>query len=249
MRLTRVYTDKTLQTGQTVELDRHAGHHLGRVLRLRAGADLILFNGDGCEYAARLVDVNGANVEADIQQQLKPKRESSLVIELGQCLSRGERMDYALQKSVELGVSHITPLQSRYCQVRLDAKRLQKRLDHWRGVVRSASEQSGRLVLPRVDPVISLHSWCTRQNDTGLQLILDPDAPQALADTSPANRKLRVLIGPEGGFDDEEITLAVQHGFKRVRLGPRTLRTETATVAILSAVQTLWGDFYPDPDD
>lgn len=242
MRIPRIYTQQTLSTDSRIELEANAGHHVARVLRLRAGATLVVFNGDGSEYAAVIEAVKGGSVQARIGTQHWPARESGLSLSLGQGISRGERMDYTLQKSVELGIRQVTPLWTRRSQVRLKAGRLEKRIQHWRSVARSACEQSGRLILPVVDDATTLDDWCRQSDSHGLCLVLDPAAGQTLSDLKPATSTIRLLIGPEGGLDEKEIRSAKDYGFTAVRLGPRILRTETAAVAALSALQTLWGD-------
>ncbi len=240
MRVSRFYTQQQLADRKTVELDEQTSHYICRVLRLKTGLPLILFNGDGHDYHAVLDRAGAKQACVNILRAEQTSRESGLHITLGQGISRGERMDFVLQKSVELGVNAITPLWTGHSQVQLHGRRLEKRLSHWQGVVRSACEQSGRSVLPELGSACLLSDWCTKSN-APLQLVLDPGADISLGELAPANR-IRILIGPEGGLDAGETELAVSAGFKRVRLGPRVLRTETAALAAISAVQTLWGD-------
>lgn len=240
MRTPRCYTDQPLGAAQTVTLEPEASHHLLRVLRLRCGDSLILFNGDGRDYSGVLAEANGKLAVAEMSEEHDAGTESGLRIELGQGISRGERMDFVLQKSVELGVGVVTPLWTTRSQVQLHGSRLEKRHSHWRSVMRSACEQSGRAVIPVLNPACALADWCT-STDTQLQIVLDPGASAHLRDF-PAVSSVCILIGPEGGLDRDEISLAEASGFTPVRLGPRTLRTETAALAALAAVQTLWGD-------
>ncbi|MFQ5642646.1 MAG: 16S rRNA (uracil(1498)-N(3))-methyltransferase [Thiogranum sp.] len=240
MRISRFYTRQRLVDGETVELDAETSHYVSRVLRLRAGNPLVLFNGDGRDYHAVLDSVGRQQVSARILHAESIARESQLHIELGQGISRGERMDFVLQKSVELGVNILTPLWTARSQVRLHDKRLGKRMAHWQGIIRSACAQSGRSVLPGLQDACALSDWCAKEN-TALQLVLDPEADTGLGELAPANR-IRILIGPEGGLDEKETALAASAGFQRVRLGPRVLRTETAALATLGAIQALWGD-------
>lgn len=240
MRISRFYTRQQLADRETVELDEATSHYIYRVLRLKSGTPLILFNGDGYDYHAVLDEVGKTLVNAGILRAEQTSRESNLHITLGQGISRGERMDFVLQKSVELGVNAITPLWTSRSQVQLHGKRLEKRLSHWQGVIRSACEQSGRSFMPELGNACQLSGWCT-ESDTPLRLVLDPGADMSLGELPPANR-IRILIGPEGGLDTGETELAVSAGFTRVRLGPRVLRTETAALAAISALQTLWGD-------
>ncbi|HHJ13999.1 MAG TPA: 16S rRNA (uracil(1498)-N(3))-methyltransferase [Gammaproteobacteria bacterium] len=241
MRTPRCHVAHSLDPDCQFELDPERSHYLLRVLRLKPGDLLILFNGDGCEYPARLVDMEGKRARIRTGSPRRPDVESPLHIELGQGISRGERMDWALQKSVELGVAAITPIWAARTEVRLSGTRLDKRLAHWRGVIRSACEQSGRLCLPTLSAPAPLGAWC--KYETGMRkLVLAPDAKQRLTELEPAHR-LRVLIGPEGGLEENEIETARAAGFTPVRIGPRVLRTETAAAAVIAALQTLWGDF------
>ena len=176
-----------------------------------------------------------------VQNSRQPDRESKLRITLGQGISRGERMDFVLQKSVELGVESITPLWTKRSQVQLSGRRLEKRLSHWRGVIRSACEQSGRVYLPKLHSAAKLPNWYSVKRTQSLQLVLDTAASLHLSDLTPA-REIRILIGPEGGLEGDEVSLAEESGFKRIRLGPRILRTETAALATVAAIQALWGD-------
>lgn len=216
-------------------------HHLLRVLRLEAGESLLLFNGNGREYLAVLEGPAKKQARVLVQSSRQADRESNLHITLGQGISRGERMDFVVQKSVELGVESISPLWTKRSQVQLSGKRLDKRLSHWRGVIRSACEQSGRVCLPQLNDATKLADWYSANRKKALQLVLDPAASLQLSDLTP-DREIRILIGPEGGLDNDEISMAEANGFKRIRLGPRILRTETAALATLAAVQTLWGD-------
>ena len=241
MPIPRFYTEQTLVPRQSVLLEGTTSHHLLRVMRLRPGDSLFLFNGDGREYRAVLQDCVQKRARVLIQTSRQPDRESKLRIRLGQGISRGERMDFVVQKSVELGVESITPLWTTRSQVRLSEQRLEKRLSHWRGVIVSACEQSGRVSLPQLHNAAKLPDWCHIKVKQSLQLVLDPAAALRLSDLTPA-RDIRLLIGPEGGLQDEEISMAEKSGFKRIRLGPRILRTETAALATLAALQTLWGD-------
>ena len=241
MRLSRFYTERSLSPGQTVTLEETTSHHLLRVVRLKPGESLLLFNGNGKEYQAVLEESGKAQARVLVQGSRQPDRESKLHITLGQAISRGERMDFVLQKSVELGVESIAPLWTKRSQVQLSGKRLEKRLSHWRGVIRSACEQSGRVCLPKLQHPAKLRDWHSINWKQSLQLVLDPAASLQLSDLIPA-REIRILIGPEGGLEGEEISMVEESGFMRIRLGPRILRTETAALASVAAVQALWGD-------
>jgi 16S rRNA (uracil1498-N3)-methyltransferase len=241
MRTPRFYTNQPLHEDRSILLEQTPSHHLIRVLRSQPGSTVVLFNGDGSEYQAVYAGNEDKLARINIASANKPSRESRLHIHIGQGISRGERMDLVMQKSVELGVQAITPLRTRRSQVQLDGKRLARRVSHWEGIIVSACEQSGRVQLPSLHPACGLLEWL----DTGIEnetaLVLDPEAEQALTDIRPT-QQVRVLIGPEGGLEDSEIEKAVEAGFSRIRLGPRVLRTETAALAILAAMQTLWGD-------
>lgn len=247
MRLSRFHIDQPLAEDADIQLDERNSHYLLRVLRLKQGDPLIMFNGDGYEYSARLEHVTKKQTTVRLQNRLSPQRESPLYIEIGQSVARGERMDFVLQKSVELGVNRITPLWTRRSQVQLDEKRLEKRLAHWRGVVTSACEQSGRVYVPELRAPVDLNTWLKTPTDE-LSLVLSPHTGMTLKDLSPVSR-VRVLIGPEGGLDDDEIHSAETNGFQTVCLGPRILRTETAALATLSALQVLWGDLSTQVSD
>ena len=242
MRIPRFYTEQSVVLRQTVLLEPAPSHHLLKVLRLQPGDPVVLFNGDGKEYQAVLESTQGKQACLAVGSVSEPLRESRLHISLGQGISRGERMDLVMQKAVELGVNEITPLWTRRSQVQLSGQRLDKRLSHWRGITQAACEQSGRVHIPACHPARSLADWLGNTGGEGRGIVLDPEAVTTLHDIEPLTR-VQVLIGPEGGLEQEEVESAAAAGFQRVRLGPRILRTETATLAALAALQTLWGDF------
>lgn len=215
------------------------------MLRLAAGDVLTLFNGDGAEYDAVVASVGKSAVSVKIGERHAADRESRLEIVLGQALSSGERMDYTVQKAVELGVAAIHPLTANRSVVRLDAERAGKRAAHWQSVVIAACEQCGRNRVPPVAPVAALEAWLAQRGarDAALRVLLSPRAETRLRDLPRPDGAVVLLAGPEGGFTREEETLARAGGFTPVRLGPRVLRTETAAVAALAAMQALWGDF------
>lgn len=215
--------------------------HLLTVLRLQAGHPLVLFNGDGNDYSATLHLENKRTAYAQIDTQLAINLESPLVIHLGQGISKGERMDFVLQKSVELGVTAITPLITERCVVKLSSERWQKKQQHWQKVVISACEQSGRNTLPTLNPAIPLGDWL-QQTTQQRRLILHPQAKQPIQLLPPTAQGVRLLIGPEGGLSDAEIYRSGETGFQQVRLGPRILRTETAALAAITALQSHFGD-------
>lgn len=217
-----------------------AANHAGKVLRMQAGEALELFNGDGNNYAAVIVEVGKKQLVVDIQSSNENPVESPLQLHLGQGISRGDRMDFAIQKAVELGVSEITPLFTERCGVKLDAERLEKKREQWQKIVISACEQSGRSVVPPVHPPVTLEKWLG-QTDNCLKLTLDPWTSATIKQLAPTNR-LRLVIGPEGGFSDREVAATTLAGFQPVRLGPRVLRTETAALTAIAALQLQLGD-------
>ena len=242
MRIPRLYLPNPLVPGATVALSTDAAHHVAHVLRLPVGATVCLFNGQGGEYQAILHSITKRQVYAQVLKYNPREAESPLQVTLAQGISRGERMDYTLQKAVELGITQIVPLFSERCEVRLQGERLDKRVQHWQGIVISACEQCGRNHIPPVLAPVSLQQWLPTAG-AGLRLVLDPCASHSLAQhTRPDDGNITLLIGPEGGLSDTEISQAQQAGFTSIRSGPRILRTETAGLAMLAALQTRWGD-------
>jgi len=239
MKSTRIYHAEPLTTGQLVELNKQASTHLLKVLRLKDGSVLKLFNGNGFEYTAQLV-ISGKKAIANIQQAIKNNNESPLDIHLLQGISKGDRMDFAIQKSVELGVSSITPVITERTVVNLKGEREQKKLKHWSAIAISACEQSGRNFVPKIQPICRL-TEIFEDSSNDLKLLLDPLSNSSLKSLSPKNN-IQILIGPEGGLSDAEIELATDNGFCGVKLGPRILRTETAALAAITSAQVLWGD-------
>ncbi|MWV10674.1 16S rRNA (uracil(1498)-N(3))-methyltransferase [Pseudomonas sp. R-28-1W-6] len=239
MRLSRFFIDAPLSLGQH-ELPETQAHYIGRVLRHAVGDAVQLFDGSGQEYLGELIEVGKKAVRVELREQLSGQPESALQVHLGQGLSRGERMDWAIQKATELGAAKITPIVSERCEVRLKDERADKRLAHWRQVAISACEQCGRSVLPQINPPVLLADWL-QQTDAELKLVLHPVAEPLASHAKPTT--LAFLIGPEGGLSDGEVAQAKAAGFHAARLGPRVLRTETAPVVALSVAQQLWGDF------
>jgi 16S rRNA (uracil1498-N3)-methyltransferase len=239
MRTSRVYWPHPLSLGVECVLDGQTAHYLGKVLRLGTGAPLVLFNGDGSEYTATVTQVDKKTCTVLPGAQAWPERESSLHTVLGLGISRGERMDYAIQKATELGVNVIAPLFTEHCEVRLNEERKEKRQEHWQQVAISACEQSGRVRVPQVLSPQALATW-VKSSPAKLCLVLDHEQTGSLAGNKPAGG-VALLIGPEGGLAPTEIQLALDAGFKGIALGKRVLRTETAPVAALSILQYLWG--------
>ncbi len=246
MRNPRIYQNTPLPIDETIDLNDDAFGHTVRVLRLQDGANITVFNGlehDGKygEYQAELVNVSKKNAQIHIKHFEEKANESPLNIHLGQGVSRGDRMDFTLQKSVELGVNTITPLFTERCGVKLSGERLQKKIDQWQKIVISACEQSGRCIVPKVKPAIQLSEWLN-QKSSALKLNLHPKAEHSIMSLPITNERVRLLIGPEGGLNDEEIALANSTNFTDVLLGPRVLRTETAALTAITALQCRYGD-------
>lgn len=239
----RFFVSGTMAVGAQVDLDERASRHIA-VLRLREGDAITLFNGDGSECAAVLTRHSRGQCAARITGREAADRESQLDITLAQCLSGSDRMDTTLQKATELGVRSIQPLESERSIVRLSGDRVEKRMTHWQNVIHAACEQCGRNRPPGIATLANLLSWLMARPpkaDSELRLLLAPDATSGIASLRQAN-KITLLAGPEGGLAPHEQAAALNAGFTPVRLGPRTLRTETAPLATIAAVQTLWGD-------
>lgn len=238
----RFFCPQALLPGALLMLPENAARHAVRVLRLGAGDAMTLFDGRGGEYAARIAQVRKDAVEVEVLSWQERECESPLDIRLVQALQSGDRMDLTVQKAVELGVTSIQPVSSRRSVVRLDGERAVRRVEHWQGVAASACEQCGRNRVPVVAPLVSLEHWLAQPGSVPLRLMLLPQAERCLHDLPPASA-LELLIGAEGGLEPREEAMAEAAGFIGVRLGPRVLRTETAGLAALAAIQTLWGDF------
>jgi 16S rRNA (uracil1498-N3)-methyltransferase len=246
MSSTRLYIEQPIVAGSEAEISGDPANYVGRVLRLKAGDALTLFDGRGAEYEAVLRSLSKSSIRVTVGDKCLRSTESPLRIHLLQGVSRGERMDLVVQKATELGVHRITPVLTDHTMVRLDDKRAAKRTQHWKGIAASACEQCGRNVLPVVDSPIALRTWISEHpGDQAPRLIMTPGAAVSLASVRPVEDRLTLLIGPEGGFSDAEYELAELTGFKSVGFGPRVLRTETAALAILAALQVLFGDLAP----
>ena len=241
MRIPRIFTDSPLNVGSQCELDENAANHVGRVLRMQGGQELRLFNNDGCDYRATIIQASKKNVTVEVSGQEDNSTESPLKIILGQTLSKGDRMDYAVQKAVEMGVTTIVPLSTQRSDVKLKGDREEKRLRHWQQVAISAAEQCGRAKVPDILPVMSVQEWLEYSQSCDLRLVLHHRTEQSL-NTLDKPTNVALMIGPEGGLTADEIAQAEQSGFLPVALGPRVLRTETAPVAAMALCQWLWGD-------
>ena len=243
MRLTRVYVHAPLGVGLLVELPEHAGGHLARVLRLRENDACVLFNGDGQDYDALIASIDKRGVQAEVVASRRIDNESPLSITLLQGIARGEKMDLILQKATELGVTRIIPVHSERSEVNLEGARAAKRLAHWRGVVASACEQSGRAVLPDVSEPAPLMQAVAEAGLPADRYILSPLAQTGIASmAAPAGGQLLIAVGPEGGWSARDLLSLEGEGFSGIKLGPRILRTETAGLAAIAALQMRWGD-------
>ena len=242
MRAIRVHVEQPLAAGAEISLPAGAGEHLTRVLRLAAGARVLLFNGDGHDYSATLLDTTRNGARARIEgAQAAAAAESALALTLVQSIARGEKMDWILQKATELGVARIVPVFTARTEVRLDGGRGDKRLAHWHGVICGACEQCGRARLPRLDAPQPLAHWLATAAREGSLLTLDPQSSTRVRDL-PALSAAQLVIGPEGGLDAADLLLLHAAGAQGLTLGPRVLRTETAGMAALAMLQSHHGD-------
>jgi len=240
MRTPRIFHEAPLAEGIQLELGESGANHVARVLRLKEGAAVTLFNGCGGEYNSIITAIDKRRVVVDVETYIDSDVESPIKVTLVQGISRGERMDYTLQKAVELGVTNIVPLITERCMVELKGERAEKRLAHWRGIIIGACEQSGRNRIPHLESIGKLNEWI-KQPHGGSKLLLDHMADNAVQHLHPAE-EFTILIGPEGGLAPWEKALAMEHGYSGVRLGPRVLRTETAALVALTALQSHFGD-------
>jgi 16S rRNA (uracil1498-N3)-methyltransferase len=250
----RFHSAENLNIGAIIKLSDNAATHATRVLRLNTGNAIQLFNGDGFDYSCELISVKKSEVLAKVLAQQEVKNESPLNITLLQGISSGERMDYTIQKAVELGVSAIQPLSTERSVVKLSPERAQKRLEHWQNVVIAACEQCGRAKIPPVFAPESFSAWLKAPSSgafgardlTSMQntrILLNPIGAKKLGQLQKPTGEIQLLIGAEGGLSDKEIALAISQGFQSIILGARILRTETAPLAAIAAINTLWGDF------
>lgn len=239
----RLYCPAKLAPGAILALPDNAAHHVARVLRMQAGQAVTLFNGDSQDYTAEIQRIGKDGVTVKVHSCAVVERESPLRVTLAQAISSGDRMDFTLQKAVELGVGAIQPLAAERSVVKLAGERAEKRREHWQNVVIAACEQSGRAVVPHVAAPIPLLHWLGTPQEHTVKFMLSPTAEQTLHDLPPPNGPVALLIGCEGGFAPQEVDAAQHAGYTPVRLGTRVLRTETAALAALAAMQTLWGDF------
>ena len=242
MRIPRVYSPQLISIGDEVKLEPGPTRHLTSVLRMSVGQEVILFNGQGGEYSGQLVEARKGLASVEIKTFNETDRESPLSLHLGIGISRGERMDWIVQKATELGATQITPLFSERCEVKLTGDRLVKRVRHWQQVAISACEQCQRNKLPTINSPVPIQNWLANCSED-LKLLMHHRANKRLHDLAQQATSVALLVGPEGGFSDQEINQSGQQGFQPLAIGPRVLRTETAPVAAISIVQVLWGDF------
>ncbi|GGB54745.1 ribosomal RNA small subunit methyltransferase E [Oceanisphaera marina] len=241
MRIPRIYEAAALSSGLELTLSDDAANHVGRVLRMQAGQPLVLFNGQGGQYNANIVHADKKTVRVRLAEFDASDCESPLPFHLGQVISRGDKMEFTIQKSVELGVNVITPLFSSRCGVKLSGERLDKKIQQWQSIAIAACEQCGRNKVPDIRPAMTLTQWLAEQTDD-LKLNLHPRAEYSVNTLPPPNAGIRLLVGPEGGLSDDEIIQAREQNFVDILLGPRVLRTETAALTAITALQCRFGD-------
>ena len=241
---TRLFVSGALSNDAELVLQGEQANYLGRALRSRVGDTVIVFNGDGGEWPARIEHISKNSVTLRLGVIVECATESPLKIHLVQGISRGERMDFVVQKATELGVSRITPVLTHHGMVKLDQKRADKRRQHWQHIAESACEQSGRTQPPRIDEPLTLNSWFGDRDAAGkMEVVLQAGATASLVSLSAPTAALCLLVGPEGGFSEREYEDAEMAGFQAASLGPRILRTETAALAAVTVAQSCWGDF------
>ena len=243
MRIPRIYTAQLLQGNASIELEPGPSQHIARVLRMRAGDELILFNGQGGEYPAEITAIDKKTVAVLTRGQEMQDCESSLAIHLGIAVSRGDRMDWIVQKATELGVYQVAPLFTERTEVKLSGERADKKTRHWQQIANSACEQCGRNRVPTIHPLQTLDSWLSATRAEQKFVLHHRPAPALGTSKEPGS--IALLVGPEGGLSTLEIEAAVRAGYQSMRLGPRVLRTETAPLAAIAILQARWGDMQP----
>lgn len=242
MAIPRIHSPGMLQENSRMQLSGATGHYIGRVLRRRIGDRVCLFNGSGGEYEAQIVAINRGVIDIEVLQYRVGVLPSPLSVHLGLAISRGDRMDWAIQKATELGVRTLTPLLSEHGEVKLSAERMAKKCGHWQQIAISACEQCGRNDIPQIQASLALDDWLRQADPADLCLALAAGGKPLQHWSEPRPGSLKLLIGPEGGLSDSELQRASVAGFEIAALGPRILRTETAPVVALSLAQSLWGD-------
>lgn len=245
MRIPRIFQDGGYASGDILQLSAGAGHHVADVLHMKPGQSIILFNGTGGYFDCRIRSIEKKHrVLVEIGREHVDEQISTLNITLVQGISRGQRMDYTLQKAVELGVGCVVPVFCEFGNVKLAGPRQESRLEHWRKLAISACEQCGLNRIPSIQPPIKLADWIESRH-AGLKIILHPVSDGNLLQIPQTERDIIILAGPEGGFSENEVHMAITNGYHAIRLGPRTLRTETAALVAITACQVLWGDICP----
>ncbi|RKS87360.1 16S rRNA m(3)U-1498 methyltransferase [Orbus hercynius] len=239
--MVRIFQPTPILSNSVIELDDNAFNHLVRVLRMREGETLTLFDGSNKITPAIIQQIHKKTLVVQTFDSTVDNRESPLNIHLGQVLSRGEKMEFTIQKSVELGVNTITPLLSERCGVKLDAERLDKKVQQWQKIAQSACEQCGRNIVPTINPIQKLDNWCASLQDY-TKLTLHPRAQHGINQLSLPNANVALLIGPEGGLTDAEVNMTTAYQFAEILLGPRILRTETVALTAITALQVKFGD-------
>ncbi len=242
MRIPRIFTPQALNENSSIILDDAAANHVAKVLRMKVGRKLFVFNGEReCHFEAEVKNCERRSVTLQLHNMINTQLESPLHIHLGQAISKGDRFEFAIQKAVELGVNEITPLWTEHCDVKLNSERLEKKLRQWRQIAIAACEQSGRDIVPTIHDPANLSPWLT-STQAQEKWVLDPRGivqQEAAQDV----KRACILVGPEGGLSDQEVEQACNEGFKAKLIGPRILRTETAALTALCLMQHLWGDF------
>ncbi len=253
MRISRLYLEGDYQANQTIPLPKEQAHYALTVLRLKNNFAMEAFNGKGFLATGKLLVTSRRSADFQIESITQPQTESPLNLTLVQGISKGDRMDYSIQKSVELGVTRIQPILTERCDVKLPPDKFEKRQQQWQAIAINACEQSGRTVVPTIQPIQTYTEWLAQSpppsSQTLLGLVLDPYAQQTLKhiknpnDSENSSPPIQLLIGPEGGLTEQEVHCATQMGLTSITLGPRILRTETAGPAVIAILQALWGDF------
>jgi 16S rRNA (uracil1498-N3)-methyltransferase len=241
MRIPRFYTTQALQADDEITLEESVSHYISTVLRLRENAPIVLFNGNGADYTADVVAPHKKQTKVVINAQISLNVESPLQIHLAQGVSKGDRMDYALQKAVELGVSEITPVLTEFCNVKLSQERWEKKHEQWQKIIIGACEQSQRNCIPSLHPAMTFGQFI-KVSTLQKRIILAPGSQTYLSGLARHPQGFQLLVGPEGGFSEQEVYTAEQIGYTAVNMGPRILRTETAAATSIAVLQALHGD-------
>jgi len=242
MRTIRIYYNDDITVGNNIIFPKQTSNHLIQVLRLQVNSNIVIFNGDGRNHIATIVDNNKNSTEVKITSSDKNLNESPIKIHIALALTKNDKMDLAIQKAVELGVTEISPLIMKHSVIKLDDKKRAKRHSRWLEIIYSACEQSGRSTIPKLNPVTEWTSWEENSN-AECKIVCDPHATKTLKSFSVIPKSVLLIVGPEGGFSTEEIVDFRNHQYTNIQFGKRILRAETAAIAMITAVQTFWGDF------